>query len=134
MRSLSSNRFIAMLLCIALMFRVIVPAGFMPDMAAMQHGMYKIRICTGYGPQNMNMSVDQGQKQTDSGKTDTDHKSEKHSLCPFAGMQGSALLVLGIILALILLWRQVRFVPESAFRLSPSLASAWPRGPPLHLA
>ncbi len=135
MRNLIKNRAIATLLCLTLLFKVVIPVGFMPDMDALQHGVYKITICSGY--HHAEMLVDDHQKPVnDSGKNETSHKTSKTitTLCPFAGINSSALPVAILALALLLFWRELLFRPKTDVIRSVSLASAWPRGPPLRLA
>jgi hypothetical protein len=133
MRTLATNRYLAFLLCIALLFKVIVPTGFMPDMDALQHGIYKIKICTGYGAKEI--FVDQNQKSTDTQQNHPDHKSEKHgSLCAFAGLHAAGLPVAILTLALLLLWRQSRYSPKTELIRSTFPSAMWARGPPLYLA
>jgi len=134
MRSLTSNPFIAALLCLVLLVRVVVPAGFMPDMDALQHGVFKITICSGYG--HKEIMVDDHQKQVDGSGKETGHKTSKTitTLCPFAGITGAALPVLFSALALALFWRELLFRPQSNILRSITSSTAWPRGPPAYLA
>jgi hypothetical protein len=117
-------------MCFTLLFKVLVPVGFMPDMAALQHGIYKLTICTGSGAKEI--TVDQNQKPIDAGQKDSGHKTGKsgNTFCPFAGIHGGAIPVLILALALSLLWRQLRFKPQAFVLQSVGRVSMWPRAPP----
>ena len=135
MRRLITNRLFTAFLCLALLFKVLVPVGFMPDFNALRHGVYKITICTGTGHQSI--LVDQNQKMVDGQTQKNDHRSDKfgNDYCPYAGMHASALPLVAILLAtLLLVWRRLRFVPTYGTIQSMAHGAAWPRGPPLHLA
>jgi hypothetical protein len=133
MRKLMSNGLLIWLLCFTLLFKVVVPVGFMPDLRALQHGIYKIKICSSFGSQNI--FVDQNQNPVDGDHQNTDHKSEKAGpICPFAGLQAAGLPLAFLLLTLPLFWRQVRYITRAEAVQSIGLISAWPRGPPLHLA
>ena len=131
MRSLIKNKVIAALLALALLLKVMVPDGFMPDMNALQHGVYKITICSGYA--HKEIMVDDNQKQVD-GKVQKEngHKTSKTitTLCPFAGLHSSGMLVALMALALVLFWRELLLRPQGNLLRSVALSSAWPRGPP----
>ena len=132
MRKLLSNQLFTWLLCITLLFKVIVPVGFMPDFDNLQRGLVQIKVCTGFGPQNV--WVDQ--KQSNPPSSDSGHKTEKSGGvdCPFAGMHASSLAVAELILALLLVWQQIRYGINYKTYAAIALTAAWPRGPPSHLA
>ena len=126
-----SHPFIVALLCLALLVRIAVPAGFMPDVAALQRGVYKITICTGYGYKEI--MVDENQEPVEETvKKETGHQSSKTigTLCPFAAIHGAALPVVLLVLALAIFWRDLLFRRRSNPLRSMTAPSAWPRGPP----
>ena len=133
MRNLASHRLIAGVLCFVLLFKMLVPAGFMPDMNALQHGVYKITICSADGAKNIWVDKDQ---QSGDGKAAPAHKTGKMggAFCPFAGVNASIIPVVALILTMLLLWRRSRYAfaadPLSSF----STTSSWPRAPPALLA
>lgn len=109
----------AALLAAALLLRLLVPVGFMPDLS---DGRIQVVICTGVGPMKMAMEM----PASTSGETDDDHQSKGGMSCPFAGLSaptlaGSDLLpvvlasALGMMLALgelscagVVVWRRLR--------------------------
>ena len=114
---------------------MLVPVGFMPDFNAMRQGVYKVTICTGMGHQSV--LVDQNQKLADGLAQNNDHKTDKsgHDYCPFAGMHASAIPLVAIFLAaLLLVWCRIRFMPIYGTFQSSILTAAWPRAPPLRFA
>ena len=123
MRAFAHNRLIGFLLCFVLLAKLALPTGFMPDLQALSHGVYKITICTGEGAKQI--AVGQGQKQ--------DHQAPQagHDQCPFAGAHLIAPPVFQIFAAAFILIG-IMFMPRAASRLS-SFAenAAWPRGPPV---
>jgi hypothetical protein len=128
-----SNQLFTWLLCLTLLFKVMVPVGFMPDLGALQHGIYKIKICSSFGTQNI--FVDQTQKPVDGDHQNKDHKAEKaDSTCPFAGLQTTGLPLAFLLLTLTLFWLQFRYVLRGKDLLAIGITSSWPRGPPLQLA
>ena len=135
MNRLLQNRLITWLLCLVLAFKMLVPAGFMPDLGALQHGVYKITICSGDGTRSILVNQD-NKKIDDSQQDNSGHKTEKSGslFCPFAGMHASGLPILAVLLSLLLLWRQARYVPERKASRSVRLTSAWARAPPAVLA
>ena len=133
MRLLNPNSFIAYLLCLTLMFRVIVPVGYMPDLNALQHGFFKITICSAHGAKDI--WIDQNQNQVDpQHQHQSNHQTGKHDVCSFAGLHASVIPILSFALALLLLLRKVRYKLIDADIRSTVLVSAYPRGPPFHLA
>lgn len=135
MRRLVSNRLFAAFLCLTLMFKVLVPVGFMPDFEAMRQGIYKVTICSGMA--HHAMLDDESQQPSGDMSHGGGHKTEKpgNDYCPFAGMHASALALTSIFLAVLLLvWRRLRFAPTCGAFQPKTLPAAWPRGPPLILA
>jgi hypothetical protein len=122
MRTFAHNRFVVFLLCFALLAKLAIPVGFMPDMQALAHGIYKITVCSAEGAKQI--WVDHGQKQ--------DHPAPQagHDQCPFAAAHLLAPPVLTFIVVPFIL-RALMLSPPRTERLS-LLATiiAWPRGPP----
>jgi Na+/H+-translocating membrane pyrophosphatase len=114
-----------LVVALALMVRVLVPAGFMPTVA---NGTITVSICTGYGPMQMDMKAP-GRAADDMGQG---HKAQQP--CAFfdlamPGLPGADPILLAVALA---------FIIAVAFLATPALAlrrerHAWPplRGPPL---
>jgi hypothetical protein len=117
-------------LCLTLIFKVVVPVGYMPDFDAVRQGVYKIKICSG-----MDHHAQSDEQHTNS--QNTNHKIDKSGdgYCPFAGMHASALTIAGIFLAaLLFLWQQLRFTDRMGVIQPVSVSSAWPQAPPFYLA
>jgi hypothetical protein len=119
----------ALVVALALVVRVLVPAGFMP---MVDRGGISIVLCTGTGPQTVSMAMpgmdhgaEHGPAKHDGGKPEAP--------CAFAGLSAPALggadpaLLLGALLFILLAgWAPVRRPAVAAPRLRPPL-----RGPPL---
>ena len=54
---LTLSRFAAALLCLALLFKALVPLGYMPDTEALARGSLRIMICSAYGASPMVMET-----------------------------------------------------------------------------
>ena len=127
MPSLTSNRLIGLILCLALFVRVLVPVGFMPAPSSVSPSWYTFRICTGSGPQ----TLIGWQQQPGDDRHEPAHPTVKTSaFCSFTGLQTAALPVFGLAVSLLLVWRQLRLQRphDAAGFVSPP--AAWPRGPP----
>jgi hypothetical protein len=121
MRALAPNRFVALLLCFALLVKLAIPAGFMPDMQALSHGIYKITICSAEGAKQI--WVDQHNKQAPA--------QEKHDgACPFAAAHLYAPPVLVFIAIPFILSVLLPMPPHTEPLASDATIVAWPRGPP----
>ena len=90
-------RFAALILAAALMLRLLVPAGFMPDVSS---GRIAISICTGYGPAPMTPMTMPGHAMAMAGQAMADHDShgsgsDKHRKadmpCGFGGLSAPGL-------------------------------------------
>ena len=129
MRQRGVHTWLTALLCLTLIFRVLVPVGYMPDFEAMRHGIVRITICTGYGTQVLALDKDGGKKPGH--HSDGDDGKLSHQLCPFAGANGLALGVAAVFLAaLLIVWQRLRHIPVTAPAPDLLLCAAWPRGPP----
>jgi hypothetical protein len=118
-------RIAALIVALALVVRVLVPAGFMPVVA---NGTITVSICTGYGPMQMDMKAP-GAMGGDMGQG---HKMQQP--CAFSdlampGLPGADPILLAVALA---------FIIAASFLATPALLlrrerHAWPplRGPPL---
>jgi len=118
-------QFAALIVALALVVRVLVPAGFMPVVA---NGTITVSICTGYGPMRMDMKAP-GQMADDMGQG---HKVQQP--CAFSdlampGLPGADPILLAVALAFII---AVGFIAAPALLLRRG-RHAWPplRGPPL---
>lgn len=118
-----------MLAC-ALLTRLLIPAGFMP---MVEHGKISIVLCTGYGPQTVQMDMPGMDLTGAEREPDKDHHNKAESPCPFAGLSAPALsgtdpiLLAATILFIMLLVGRMPVQPPfvASFRLRPPL-----RGPP----
>lgn len=116
----------AALLAAALLLRLLVPVGFMPDLS---NGRIQVAICTGVGPMKMAMEM----PASTSGKSDDDHQSKRGMSCPFSGLSAPTLagsdilpVVLAIALGLLLVLGELSCAGVMVWqRLRPPL-----RGPP----
>jgi hypothetical protein len=61
----------------AFVCRALIPVGFMPDFAGASKGVYQVVICTGYGPQSIDLDAN-GQK------VPTKHGTSHHQPCAFS--------------------------------------------------
>lgn len=75
MRKTKNASLIAIFLSLVLALKSLVPAGYMPDPAALQKGAFRIMICTIYGAQEVIVGPD--------GKTHKDEKTQ-HGVCEFS--------------------------------------------------
>jgi hypothetical protein len=128
MQSLLRHHFIHVLLCFALLCKVMVPAGFMPDFAAMQKGILTIKICTLYGEKIVH--VDQADKAASKKDHAPAQKKSHFSFCDFAGKNAPIDLTQMAMWAVqafssspVLFWHDRDFV-------SLLVHASWPRGPP----
>lgn len=135
MRTRTPNILLATLLCLALLLQAAVPLGFMPDMGALQQGVFKIKICTGLSTKEV--YVDQNQKLI---PTDQEHKQDQpkkttagHTLCPFAGMHDWVLPLLFLALAFLCLKETTTFLLGTSKFSGAVPTAAWPQAPPLPL-
>lgn len=78
------RQWVVHVLLLALMLRVIVPAGYMPDFSAASDGMFKVVICTANGMQTVSLDED-GQPVPDQS---TGHVDQP---CAFSGLAAVAL-------------------------------------------
>ncbi len=117
----------------ALLARLLVPAGFMP---MVEHGTISIVICTGYGPQTVQMDMP-GMEMPGAGhKPGGGHHDKTESPCPFAGLSAPALsgadpILLAAAVRFVMLRvarRPVQPRVTANYRLRPPL-----RGPPAHV-
>ncbi len=125
--SLRLKQLVAILLCVTMMFKVMVPLGYMPDFEAMRHGVYRIALCKGTSHESVLM--------TKQGTPLQDHHQQPDApgddgICPFAGVNGLLLLAVAIVLALQKLRWRYRFHPLPRWEQFPTYGLAWPRAPP----
>ncbi len=71
-------RLAALILAAALLLRILVPAGFMPDFSG---GTMQVTICTGYGPAKMMAAMPMN-----GGQSDGNHQGKHDMPCGFAGL------------------------------------------------
>ena len=120
------RRFALAIVMVAMLMRLLLPTGFMPDVAG---GTLRIVLCTGHAPAAMAMAMHHGgggQKHGDTAKHDMP--------CPFSSASGHGLaaadpiqLAIAIAFVMLLCLRPVAIPRASAApRLRPPL-----RGPPL---
>lgn len=120
------------LIAAALVMKVLVPAGFMPTMAA---GTVTITVCDGVNTSRMTMALP-GMAQHDRGDHDDDGKAHAEMPCPYAGLATPSLAAvdpvqLALAIAFVFAFALVavpapRFAPVRHLR--PPL-----RGPPVRL-
>jgi len=132
MRRIISNKLFTIFLCLALVFKVLVPVGYMPDFNALQHGTLRITMCTGHGP------VDLADWKSEHGSTNDSHNNGKHeshndTLCSFGA---NANLLANVIpapqlVALLTGFVFLSFMRAYRQRYSRIYANASPRSPPI---
>jgi hypothetical protein len=121
------RRLAGWLVALALLMKILIPAGFMPSMAG---GTMTVELCTGQGVQTVEIAIP-GQ----SGLPD-EKSHEKAAPCTFSGL--SAPMLGGV--DPILLALAIAFIVATVFRAAPTPLVArrtWLtpplRGPPLHI-
>ncbi len=113
----------------ALLVRLVVPAGFMP---VFDHGTISIVLCTGYGPQTVQLDMP-GMNMSGDGHKPDNHHDKTDTPCPFSGLTAPVLsgadpivLAAAILFIMLLVSRvPVREPVRAYYRLRPPL-----RGPP----
>jgi len=93
-----ANRLLIIFLSLALVIKSLIPAGYMPDMASLRNGAFKIVICTAYGAKEI--LLDDKYRLPGQEK----HKQENgkaHEACPFSAFSYAAITPAFIILALL---------------------------------
>ena len=85
---LKANRLLILFLSLTLVIKSLIPAGYMPDMASLQNGSFKIMICTAYGAKEILLDdkyrlPGQENHKKDGGKT--------HEVCPFSAFSYAAI-------------------------------------------
>lgn len=104
------------LMLLALLVRGLVPAGFMPDVGALRHGVYAITICTGTSQQNVIIDQDGNMVDRDGqGLPGGDHPGEVPCLFAVAA-QIAALLFLAVALVLLARERDGWHLPADTLR------------------
>jgi hypothetical protein len=115
------------LVLVALLARLMAPAGFMPTM---QDGTITISICTGNGPATMPLALPGTDDKTDHGGSP--HQGEDHP-CPFGSLAGHALggadpVILAA--ALLLAFAAALFFRAPVLLTNPAYVRPPLRGPP----
>jgi hypothetical protein len=80
--------FAAGLLLFAILFRTIIPPGYMPDLEALKQGLFKVSICTAQGEATLLVSAKDLPQGEPSGKK---HQAE---ICPYLLVGAAFLLAL----------------------------------------
>ncbi|WP_294251394.1 hypothetical protein [uncultured Sphingomonas sp.] len=128
-RLVASHRVVAgAILALALVMKLLIPAGFMPTVA---NGQMVVRMCSGAGPMTMVMAIPGLENRTDR----ESHHDKHEQPCAFSGLSTPSLAAADpILLALAILFvlaMGVRAVAEpttaAPAHLRPPL-----RGPPAH--
>lgn len=119
------------LMLLALLVRGLVPAGFMPDVGALRHGVYAITICTGTSQQNVIIDQDGNTVDRDGqGSPGGDHPGEVPCLFAVAA-QIAAVLFLAVALVLLALERAGWRLPAAElWRIARPPGSPGARAPP----
>ncbi|MDJ0275517.1 hypothetical protein QLH51_01670 [Sphingomonas sp. 2R-10] len=134
--ALTHNALAALMICVALLMKALVPAGFMP---AMVDGRFVIAICSGTGPVSASppamagMAGMAGMTHGGHDRPDEQHDN-KPQPCAFAGLQSPSLAAADpVVLAI-----AVAFVLALGLRIVVALRAALPahlrpplRGPPV---
>jgi hypothetical protein len=114
----------ALLLC-AYLFKALIPTGYMPDMQALQKGLFQITICTAYGAQHI--TVDE----TGQPASPVPHENAKSDFCPYGWAPQAALFTfIPQIFSSVLFAAIERFVFEQRFIAAHRYSSSQPRAPP----
>lgn len=127
---LSNHRLAIAILAVALLMKLVVPAGFMP---ASSNGQIVISLCSGSGPTKMVMTVP-GLGQTPDGGGD--HGGTAEQPCAFAGLSTPSLaaadpiLLTTAILFVLALGTRALLLPAST---PPPYLRPPLRGPPAHI-
>jgi hypothetical protein len=90
-----------------MLLRALVPAGFMPDLGALKHGVYTLTICSGSVQKSVLVDADGapvGEPAGPVGHPGTDHDEAP---CAFAALSHLVYLV-GLVAGLLLLLRPIR--------------------------
>lgn len=118
---LGRRRWAAALITLALLMKLLMPAGFMPSVSA---GTITVELCTGTGPQTIVMAIPGDHEQD---KQDGHGKTE--SPCVFAGLGAPSLAAADPVLIAI----AIAFIVATVFRLAaaPAVASFAHLRPPL---
>ncbi|MDR2858739.1 MAG: hypothetical protein LBV50_12990 [Novosphingobium sp.] len=126
---LAGHRWLAIWLAgVALAMKVLVPVGFMPAMPVMSSGGTLVQLCTGQGPQMVEMDIP-----GNSGDHDTADHKKAGAPCAFSGLSAPTLASAGpvqmaIAIAFIL---AMGFLPVAVVRPAlPSFLRPPPIGPP----
>ena len=82
-RTLSSRSCFAWLVILALLFRGLVPLGYMPDFSKQAHGFFPITICSGYDRTTIFLDKDFN-KVEPVGQGKTQHQHDDRTFCPFS--------------------------------------------------
>jgi len=129
MRSAILYRLIASLLCLTLLFKVVIPVGFMPDMEALGRGVLTITICSSVGAKEI--LVDQNLKEVDKSGPHNNQGKNHQDVCPFGAAPQTALTAAIFIFGLLSLFIFRYFLFAQHLPLRRCNYAAWPRGPPL---
>lgn len=131
-----SRSLLALFIALALLVRAFIPAGYMPDMKALQDGVFRITICTASGSDIITVDRNNQPVSADdaSGSANGAAPSMKggSSFCAFGSLPQIALLAL----AFFLLFGTARKRPPSGLQRAQlfiprhGLSLAQPRGPP----
>lgn len=125
-----SGRALRLLLCFILLFRILVPFGYMPDLDGLRHGVIKLVICSSSGKHTLILPADYNPKKDHPA---SDGKAPQHvTACPFAGLQHHADLPAISAFTVALFWFVTHAPrPQDHVRQSSVLLTAWPRAPPV---
>ncbi|MGE3623778.1 MAG: DUF2946 family protein [Bdellovibrionales bacterium] len=128
MRAMLLNRSFIAFLGFVLLMKLLVPAGFMPDMAALSQGSFKITICSASGARQI--FVDETGKEA--GQKSHHERTGKtgHDVCSFGASPQAALApVLSVFASFLTLALAYPAAEDRQADITP-LRAAWPRGPP----
>jgi hypothetical protein len=77
LRTEGPRRWLSHLVLFAFICRALIPIGFMPDFAGASKGVYRVVICTGYGPLSLDLNAN-GQR------IPSKHGTSHHQPCAFS--------------------------------------------------
>lgn len=126
---LAHQRLLTYFLCFALFLKVVVPVGFMPDLDALQQGVFKITICSSYGAQEI--LVDKNLKEIGKAGQHNNNGKQNHDVCPFGAAPQAALVFALIIFALTSFYILQYSIHRDRWLIQQVSIAPWARGPPL---
>ncbi|HVY12086.1 MAG TPA: DUF2946 family protein [Alphaproteobacteria bacterium] len=77
LRTYNTRAFFAWAALLAYLLQAFIPLGYMPDVAALQKGVFKITICTMQGAQPLALGKDEAPP--------PNHKKQADNFCPYGG-------------------------------------------------